>query len=90
MCPFLCVSARPSRPNQKKRAADESIFSNLKQYGLEHLYIDALVGDTAREGMWREQTLFDAIITDRKIYSYIYMNVALLWDIKGFSQAYVF
>ncbi|XP_053374550.1 tRNA (guanine(10)-N2)-methyltransferase homolog [Mercenaria mercenaria] len=61
---LLHAKARPSRCNEKKRAADESIRSNLRQYGLDHLYIDALVADSSRSNMWRNNTLFDAIITD--------------------------
>lgn len=61
---LLHAKARPSRCNEKKRASDESIRSNLRQYGLEHLYIDALVADSSRSNMWRDKTLFDAIITD--------------------------
>ncbi|KAL4222875.1 tRNA methyltransferase 11 [Mactra antiquata] len=61
---LLHAKARPSRCNEKKRAQDESIRSNLRQYGMEKYYIDALVADSSRPGLWREITLFDAIITD--------------------------
>ena len=63
---MFILTARPSRCNEKRRGADESIRSNLRQYGTEHLYIDALVADTSKENMWREQTMFDSIITDRE------------------------
>ena len=63
---------------QKKRAANESIYSNLKQYDLDHLYVDAFVADSSMEGMWRETTLFDAIITDRK-FLLVNLFIVLTW-----------
>ncbi|XP_041360996.1 tRNA (guanine(10)-N2)-methyltransferase homolog isoform X2 [Gigantopelta aegis] len=62
--PLLHAKAKPSRHKQKKRAADESIRSNLKQYGFESQYIDALVADASKHHMWRHQSMFDVIITD--------------------------
>lgn len=50
---------------QKKRTSQESILSNLEQYGLKHKYLDVVVMDNARP-FWREITYVDAIITDRK------------------------
>ena len=44
---------------------DESILSNLRQYRLQHRYLDVLVADAAR-CVWRQGELFDAIITDRE------------------------
>lgn len=38
----------------------------MKQYQLEHKYLDVLVKDFATP-FWRDDFLFDAIITDRKI-----------------------
>ncbi|XP_054720605.1 tRNA (guanine(10)-N2)-methyltransferase homolog [Uloborus diversus] len=55
--------AKPSRLNQKRRAPDESILSNMKQYGLESQYLDVIVSDFALP-LWRVTSLFDAIITD--------------------------
>ena len=43
---------------------DESVLSNLRQYGLEERYVDILVADAAR-CVWREREMFDTIITDR-------------------------
>ena len=39
--------------------------ANLRQYGLEQHYTDMLVADAA-SSIWRQQELFDAIVTDRK------------------------
>lgn len=52
---------------QKKRTSQESILSNLEQYGLQHRYLDVVVMDNARP-FWRGVTYVDAIITDRKFY----------------------
>ncbi|XP_061115117.1 tRNA (guanine(10)-N2)-methyltransferase homolog isoform X1 [Conger conger] len=54
---------KASRKNQKWRGPDENIRANLRQYGLEQLYLDVLVSD-ASKAIWREAALFDAIITD--------------------------
>ncbi|KFO62370.1 tRNA (guanine(10)-N2)-methyltransferase [Corvus brachyrhynchos] len=54
---------KASRKNQKWRGPDENIRANLRQYGLEKYYLDALVADSSRP-IWREGMLFDAIITD--------------------------
>jgi hypothetical protein len=45
---------------------DETVFSNLLQYGFGDRYIDVLVADASQYQMWRPQVLFDAIIADRK------------------------
>lgn len=71
---ILIFSAKPTRYAQKKREADESIRSNLRQYGLEKYYMDVLIADASRAKMWREQTLFDAIITDRE-----YLKLYVSW-----------
>lgn len=39
--------------------------ANLRQYGLESLYVDMLIADAAKS-VWKKGELFDAIITDRK------------------------
>ncbi len=44
---------------------DDSVRSCLRQYGLEDHYIDMLVTDTSRS-VWRDNELFDAIVTDRE------------------------
>lgn len=67
--PFACLSGRASRHNQKWRGSDESIWANLKQYNLNHLYLDIMVADASRHELWRQQGIFDAIITDRMILS---------------------
>lgn len=64
---IFCFEAKPSRCTQKKRDKNESIRANLQQYGLEKFYVDALVADSSKSGMWRQQTAFDVIITDRKL-----------------------
>ncbi|XP_058812421.1 tRNA (guanine(10)-N2)-methyltransferase homolog [Topomyia yanbarensis] len=55
--------SKPTRANQKVRASDESIYANLKQYGCEGLYVDALVSDFSRS-VWSGSLQFDSIITD--------------------------
>ena len=45
---------------------DENVRANLRQYGLESRYVDMLVADAAKCA-WREQELFNAILTDREI-----------------------
>ena len=45
---------------------DENIRTNMKLYGLESYYLDVLVTDFSRNVL-REQPMFDAIITDRKL-----------------------
>nr|XP_054750929.1 tRNA (guanine(10)-N2)-methyltransferase homolog [Lytechinus pictus] len=47
----------------KYRGRDENISANLEQYGLGHRYVDVLISDFSKN-IWREQPLFDAIITD--------------------------
>ena len=71
-CSLCCIPSfplggRPSRSgtNQKWRSPDESVRSNLIQYGLCAKYVDVLVADAART-VWREGELFDAIVTDRE------------------------
>ncbi|XP_009983619.1 PREDICTED: tRNA (guanine(10)-N2)-methyltransferase homolog, partial [Tauraco erythrolophus] len=54
---------KASRKNQKWRGPDENIRANLRQYGLEKYYLDALVADSSRP-IWRKGMLFDAIVTD--------------------------
>ncbi|XP_059158278.1 tRNA (guanine(10)-N2)-methyltransferase homolog [Physella acuta] len=61
---LLHARARPSRAKQTKRSIDESVWSNLKQYGLESRYLDVLVADASQLTMWRDNIRFDAIITD--------------------------
>lgn len=61
----LLLPGKASRKNQKWRGPDENIRANLRQYGLEKFYLDALVADSSRP-IWRKGMLFDAIITDRK------------------------
>lgn len=48
---------------EKDRGLDENVRANLRQYGLERQYVDMLVADAAK-CVWRQQELFDAILTD--------------------------
>ena len=50
---------------------DENVRANLRQYSLEHRYLDMLVADAA-VCVWRRQEIFDAIVTDRKTSTIIY------------------
>ncbi|XP_013192898.1 tRNA (guanine(10)-N2)-methyltransferase homolog [Amyelois transitella] len=54
---------RPTRVGQKVRTNDESIRSNMRQYGTEHRYLDVAVSDFSLP-MWRPDLTFDAIVTD--------------------------
>ena len=60
-------SGRASRVGQKWYTRDESIQSNLKQYGLGDRYVDVMVADSStHQTLWAHQQMFDAIITDRE------------------------
>jgi len=52
-----------SRKGQKYRKKEETIYNNLKQYGLEKKFLDILVADFSTKYI-REDFKFDAIITD--------------------------
>lgn len=52
-----------SRSGQKYRSRNETIYNNLKQYGLHNHYIDAFVADFSTRYL-RESFKFDAIITE--------------------------
>ncbi|XP_046431255.1 tRNA (guanine(10)-N2)-methyltransferase homolog [Neodiprion fabricii] len=60
---MLHARTRPSRISQKTRGKDESIASNMKQYGTSSYYIDVLVTDFSLP-VWRSDMRVDAIITD--------------------------
>ncbi|MCL4141604.1 UNVERIFIED_CONTAM: hypothetical protein GTU68_015563, partial [Idotea baltica] len=62
---FLTLHAKtkPTRFNEKARKPNESIYLNLKQYGLQHRYLDALVMDSSKH-LWRQSNIIDAIVTD--------------------------
>ncbi|RVE44309.1 hypothetical protein evm_011033 [Chilo suppressalis] len=60
---MLHARTRPTRVGQKARAKDESIRGNMRQYGTECRYLDAVVSDFSLP-MWRQGVQFDAIITD--------------------------
>ncbi|XP_070533692.1 tRNA (guanine(10)-N(2))-methyltransferase homolog [Ptychodera flava] len=51
------------RDANKYRGPNESIRTNMKLYNLEKFYIDVMVADASRN-IWRQQSIFDAIITD--------------------------
>ncbi|CAK9800267.1 tRNA (guanine(10)-N2)-methyltransferase homolog [Anthophora plagiata] len=54
---------RPSRITQKIREKDESIATNMSQYGKRSYYIDVVVSDFSYP-LWRSDMCIDAIITD--------------------------
>ncbi|XP_039300155.1 tRNA (guanine(10)-N2)-methyltransferase homolog [Nilaparvata lugens] len=56
---------KPTRKQDrfKNRAVDESIYSNMKQYGILNNYLDVVVADSSLP-LWRDDLIFDAIITD--------------------------
>ncbi|XP_071854597.1 tRNA (guanine(10)-N(2))-methyltransferase homolog isoform X2 [Apostichopus japonicus] len=45
------------------RGNDENILANMRQYNLHDRYLDVMVSDFALN-VWREQELFDVIVTD--------------------------
>lgn len=55
--------SRPSRPNVKKREADETLMGNLLQYSLSSQFGDIILTDASRP-VFRESFKFDAIICD--------------------------
>jgi tRNA (guanine10-N2)-methyltransferase len=69
----LHAKSKPTRVNEKVRAADESIYANLRQYGCENNYVDVLISDFSRS-IWKDNILFDSIITDRE---YIFKNTQI-------------
>ncbi|XP_003738553.1 tRNA (guanine(10)-N2)-methyltransferase homolog [Galendromus occidentalis] len=54
--------AKPSRCKVEKRQAGESVYNNLKQYGVEKKYLDVIVGDSSLPVL-RHLTM-NAILTD--------------------------
>ncbi|XP_067009010.2 tRNA (guanine(10)-N2)-methyltransferase homolog isoform X2 [Anabrus simplex] len=61
---MLHGKTRPTRIQQKKqREKDESVRSNMVQYGRGSHYIDVVVADSSLP-MWRQSLILDAIITD--------------------------
>ncbi|XP_068154318.1 tRNA (guanine(10)-N2)-methyltransferase homolog [Drosophila tropicalis] len=60
---MLHARCRPSRITQKVREKDESIRSNLKQYGCADRYMDVVVADFSNP-LWHPRVSFDSIITD--------------------------
>ena len=64
MCVCVCVCDNPLS------GKDDNLRACLKQYGLETRYLDMLVAD-ASQSVWRDDELFDAIVTDRELSSII-------------------
>ncbi|KAJ9585076.1 hypothetical protein L9F63_020584 [Diploptera punctata] len=63
---MLHGKTRPTRVQKKKqREADESIHTNLQQYGRANQYLDVIVADAALP-LWKPTFKVDSIITDRK------------------------
>ncbi|GLG92298.1 tRNA (Guanine(10)-N2)-methyltransferase-like protein [Gryllus bimaculatus] len=61
---MLHGKTRPTRIQQKKqREKDESVRTNMKQYGIENRYLDVLVADSSLP-LWHSAMRLDAIITD--------------------------
>ncbi|KAG6462317.1 hypothetical protein O3G_MSEX013187 [Manduca sexta] len=60
---MLHARTRPTRVGQKVRTDEESIRSNMRQYGSESKYLDVMVSDFSLP-LWRDGMKFDAIITD--------------------------
>jgi hypothetical protein len=50
---------------QKERDKDESVLSNMQQYGKDSQYLDVIVADASLP-LWRPSVKLDCIITDRK------------------------
>ncbi|GBP89335.1 tRNA (guanine(10)-N2)-methyltransferase homolog [Eumeta japonica] len=60
---MLHARTRPTRVGHKTRSKDESIRSNMTQYGVQSQYLDVVVSDFSLP-LWRDHMQFDAIITD--------------------------
>ncbi|XP_060524759.1 tRNA (guanine(10)-N2)-methyltransferase homolog [Cylas formicarius] len=60
---MLHGKTKPTRINQKVREKDESVKANMRQYNLEHRYLDILVNDFSMV-FWKDSMKFDSIITD--------------------------
>ncbi|KAM3956281.1 LOW QUALITY PROTEIN: tRNA (guanine(10)-N(2))-methyltransferase homolog [Aphomia sociella] len=60
---MLHARTRPTRVGQKERKKDESIRSNMRQYGTESRYVDVIVSDFSLPN-WHQRLKLDAIITD--------------------------
>ncbi|XP_011634259.1 tRNA (guanine(10)-N2)-methyltransferase homolog [Pogonomyrmex barbatus] len=54
---------RPTRISQKTREKDESIATNMRQYGMSSYYLDVVVADFSYP-LWRTDLRIDAIVTD--------------------------
>ena len=78
-------SGKSSRAGQKWRSKEESIRSNLRQYGVEHLFIDVLVADASRHALWRQHEFLDAIVADRESFlmSILKRKIMLLLLLKS-------
>jgi len=57
---------KSSRAGEKWRSRGDSVRNNLRQYELSEFFLDVLVADSSRSTVWRQQPLFDAIVTDRQ------------------------
>ena len=64
---FITTLGKSSRHDKKWRKRGDGIRANMTQYNLASNYIDVLVADASLHQLWRQQTLFDTIITDRKL-----------------------
>ncbi|XP_066253670.1 tRNA (guanine(10)-N2)-methyltransferase homolog [Euwallacea similis] len=60
---MLHGKTKPTRIKQEKRASDESIEANMRQYGLQDKYVDVLINDFSMT-FWKDSVQFDAVITD--------------------------
>lgn len=59
---------------QKHRDKDESVRSNMQQYGKDNQYLDVIVADASLP-LWRPSFKLDCIITDRRSqYLYTFQN----------------
>lgn len=78
---MLHAKCRPSRITQKKREKDESVHSNLRQYGCETRYLDVIVSDFSNS-VWRQDIKFDSIITDRKFQFVLLKSVCITLKVQ--------
>ena len=47
----------------------KNVWSNFKQYSLEHLSCELVIADNAHPP-WRKMEMFDAIVTDRRCFTF--------------------
>lgn len=66
----LHAKTKPTKALKKVRDKDESIYANMVQYNLQHLYLDVFVGDFSNYPL-TDDLIFDSIVCDREYLIFI-------------------